>query len=508
MFNKAKMSFLFLLIFNNLVFASEIASKTNLAKVEIQYDWKSIEPIKIEDLKFPKSFIWGTATSGHQVDGNCNCQWITFENKKNWRGKQCIEKSGIACDHWNRYKEDTKLIKNLGVSAYRFSIEWSKIEPKEGKFNAEAIKHYHDMIDHLIANNITPMITLHHFTHPIWFEDKQAFEHEENIKYFVRYCTKMFEEFSGKVNMWCTINEPGVYAFQGYVRAAFPPAKKSLHLAGTVNKNLILSHIAAYKAMKAMPNGAQSQIGITHSITIFDAHNPNNKFEAWLAHYLNHTFYDAFLQFFVTGKFQYKAPKILGLFLAGNPFMMLIKPSTSAPFIKFELDSIVEFDYSEISNQQYNSSDVLDFFGIQPYSHVLVDVSNVNAETNPSMREGGITTDMPYCIYPEIMERAVNVASYIGVPIYVTENGIADAKDDKRELYIRRHLYALSKTIEKGYDVRGYFYWSLLDNFEWNLGYGKKFGLYEVDFATQERTLRAGGKYYKDVVEYQNSLNN
>ncbi|MDR3646331.1 MAG: glycoside hydrolase family 1 protein, partial [Candidatus Babeliales bacterium] len=477
---------------------------------EIRYDWKSIDskenPIKIDDLKFPKNFTWGVATSAHQVDGNCNCQWIPFENRKNWRGKQCIEQSGIACDHWNLYKDDTKLIKNLGVSSYRFSIEWSKIEPVEGEFDEDAIQHYHDMIDYLLANNIKPMITLHHFTHPIWFEDKQAFEHEENIEYFVRYCTKMFKEFSDKVHMWCTINEPGVYAFQGYIMAAFPPAKKSLQLAGIVNKHLILSHIAAYKAMKAMPNGDKSKIGITHSITIFDPENPNNAFETWLSNNINHTFYDAFLQFFVTGKFQFKAPKLLGLLLSGNPYMMLLKPTTSAPFIKLELESNVEFDYSEISDKPYDANDILDFFGVQPYSHVLVDITNLKAETEPTLREGGIKTDMPYSIYPEIMERAINVASYIGVPIIVTENGIADDKDDRRELYIRRHLYALSKVIEKGYDVRGYYYWSLMDNFEWAMGYGKKFGLYEVDFATQKRTLRTGGKYYKDFVEYQNSL--
>lgn len=480
---------------------TELEIKENLSHKEIRWDWDSIEPITVEDLDFPPGFMWGVATSGHQVDGNASCQWVTFENKKNWRGKQRIEKSGVACDHWNRYKEDITLIKDLGIGAYRFSIEWGKIEPTEGFFDQDAINHYHDFIDCLLENNIVPVITLHHFTHPQWFEDKRAFEKEENIHFFVRYCTKMFSEFSQKVHMWCTINEPGAYAFQGYIHSEFPPAKKSLKLAGIVSKNLILAHIYAYKAMKAMPHGNKSQIGITHSITMFDPYRPNNRIEKWFAHYLNHIFYDAILQFFVTGTFYFKAPKILGLLLGGNPCMMLIKPSLSLPPIKTEFFSIVSFDYSEIENKEYNSKDILDFFGVQPYSHVLVDCTNIKAATNPTVHEGDIITDMPYCIYPEIMERAINVALYIGVPLYITENGIADAHDDRRELFIRRYLFALSETIKKGYDVKGFFYWSLLDNFEWNLGYGKKFGLYEVDFETQERKLRKGSEYYREVIE-------
>jgi beta-glucosidase len=476
--------------------------RENLARKEIRWDWNIIEPIALEDLKFPAHFMWGIATSGHQVDGHCNCQWTTFENRTNWLGSHYLERSGAACDHWNLFKQDIDLLKELGVRAYRFSLEWSKIEPEKGHFNQDALNHYHEFIDYALAQQITPVITLHHFTHPQWFEDLQAFEKEENLPLFVRYCTAMVTEFGSKVPLWCTFNEPGVYAFQGYVRGAFPPAKTNLHLTGVVTKNLILGHIKAYKAMKALPQGRNCQIGITHSITIFDPYHPDNKFEQWLTSSINHIFYDALLQFFVTGKFSFKAPKIVGLFLAGSPYMMFIKPTSTFPFLKTEWHCQVTLDYEEIEGKPYQAHDILDFFGIQPYSNVLVDITNVNAAKNPTARPGSIKTDMPYCIYPEIIERAVNVASYIGVPLYITENGIADSQDDRRELYIRRYLYALSKTLEKGYDIRGYFYWSLLDNFEWNLGYGKKFGLYEVDFVTQQRKLREGGKYYKKVLEH------
>lgn len=477
---------------------------SNLATTEVRWDWNAIDPvnnpINLANLEFPGNFLWGVATSGHQVDGDCNCQWISFEGKKDWWGNSLIEQSGVACKHWNRYKEDIKLMQNIGVQSYRFSIEWSKIEPIEGVFDQAAIDHYHDLIDTLLENNIIPMITLHHFTHPQWFEEKGAFEQEENNRYFVRYCTKMFGEFAHKVPFWCTFNEPGVYAFQGYIHSAFPPAKKSVLLAGVVSKNMIIAHIDAYKAMKKMPHGASARIGITHSITMFDPYHTTgilSTVETWLCSALNHAFYDAMLQFFVTGKFHYRTPKILGLFLNGNPCMLLVKPVYALFPLKTEFYSEVFWDYAAREGKSYQASDILDFFGVQPYSHSLVDITNTKAKTHPTLRAGDIATDMPYCIYPEIIERAVNVASKIGVPLYITENGIADKDDSRRELFIRRHLYVLSKVIEQGYDVRGYFYWSLLDNFEWNMGYDQKFGLYSVDFITQKRTLTKGGAYYQ-----------
>jgi len=353
------------------------------------------------------------------------------------------------------------------------------------------------LIDHLISNDIIPVITLHHFTHPIWFEEKNSFEIEHNIKYFVRFAKKMFEEYSEKVSMWCTINEPGVYAFQGYLRGAFPPAKKDLQLCGIISKNLIIAHIDVYKALKSMKNGDKCQIGITHSITQYNAYhtgsrfNPVQKFEEFLSHYLNHLFYDAMMNFFITGKFEYKSPVVIQLLLTGT----LPKRIQTYAEVKYEYPG---------ESRKYNSKDILDFFGIQPYSNVLVDCTNTDPVKKPSLRKDDIATDMPYRICPESLYRAVHQASFIGVPIYVTENGIADAKDDRRELFIRRYLYALHKAINDGYDVRGYFYWSLLDNFEWDLGYGMKFGLYEVDFKTQKRKLRKGAEFYQKLVKFGN----
>lgn len=480
----------FLIYFLFIIFQQDIICKPPLsfAYQELNWDWNKIEPINYVDLQFPSNFIWGVSTSAHQIEGNCNCQWTEFEKNKN------LDLSSIACDNWNRYKEDIGLIKNLGVNAYRFSIEWSKIEPVEGKFNQEAIDHYHDLINNLKSNDIMPVITLHHFTHPIWFENKSAFENVDNIKYFVRFAKEMFKQYSDKVLMWCTINEPGVYAFQGYLRGVFPPGKRNIQQVGIVSKNLIQAHIDVYKALKSMKNGDKCQIGIAHSITQYDPfhignkYNPLQKFEEFLAYYLNHIFYREMLNFFITGLFEYKVPAIIQLFLTGT--------------LPNVLNAQIKYQYCP-DNKKYKSTDILDFFGIQPYSSVLIDCTNTKAEKIPSIRPGNIVTDMPYKICAESVYRAIHEASFIGVPIYITETGIADSKDDRRELFIKRYLYAVNKAIKENYDVRGFFYWSLYDNFEWNFGYSMKFGLYNVNFKTQERNLRKGGETYKNIIKNQ-----
>lgn len=436
----------------------------DLSKQEIRWDWKKID---YSDISFPKNFLFGFGTSEYQISGAKNCphsNWAYAENKKKKNGKDFLEfKSGKACDHWNSYKQDIALLKQFKVNSYRFSIEWSNIEPEKGVFNKAAIKHYHDLLDLLIENNITPFITLHHFTHPQWFEELGGFERESNITYFVRFCKTVFDQYKNKAKYWVTFNEPGVYVFQGYVRGVYPPGKTNTHLAGKVTRNILRAHANVYNVLRAIePNKQKAQIGIVHNITQFEPFNPKNKIEKTVTYYLNHTFYDAVLDFFKTDKYKFKIP----------------------------LFANVKYEYK-------NAKSTLDFFGLNYYSHVLISWKS----KKPQYRDGEIATDMPYGIYAEGMYRAINQASKIGVPIYITENGIADAKDDRREMFLKQYLYAVSKAIKDGYDVRGYFYWSLLDNFEWDMGYDLKFGLFEVNYKTQERKLRKSGLYYKDVLE-------
>lgn len=411
------------------------------------------------------------ATAAYQVEGNCdNNNWSAWENARDENGKPRIKngrRAELACDHWNRYREDILLMQELGVKAYRFSVEWSKIEPREGEFDEAALQHYREVCDALLAAGLTPMVTLHHFTHPIWFEQKGAFEKAENIPLWIRFCEKVFQTLQDKVDLWCTINETEVFASQGYFQGVFPPGKKDPQLTGEVLKNLLEAHVQVYQAIKRLPGGGKARLGLVKDIFQFD---PNSRWNFWdwlVSRKLNDLFTDSILEYFRTGHFEFSIPGMVNL-------------------------------------EHFNAEAprTLDFIGLNYYSHF-----RVKFQFNPQefftfkFLPDEIMTDMPYPIYAEGFYRALKTLAQLQKPIYITENGIADAKDDRRELFIRRYLYALSQAIKEGCDVRGYFYWSLLDNFEWAEGYDMKFGLYEVDFTTQKRELREGAKYFVNVVK-------
>jgi beta-glucosidase len=435
---------------------------------QMKWDWNKIDT---ENIYFPKDFLWGVSTAAHQVEGNnTNNQWYVWENSVDENGKPRVEggqKSGIACDHWNRYPEDIRLMKELGVKAYRFSVEWSRIEPQKGVFDSAAIRHYQDVCDSLIENDIQPMVTLHHFTNPIWFEEMGAFEERENIKYFVEFVEKIFPALQDRVGMWCTINEPAVYTVDGYFTSLSPPGKSDPALAAMVLRNLLEAHVQAYHKIKSLPGGENARIGIVKNMTQFDPYDKWNPADWFVASTVYKIFNESILGFLKTGEYKFKLP--------------------------FEVNMM---------DHNPEAVNTLDFIGLNYYSHYYYRFTFDQEKIfEPHYKTGDIMTDMDYAFYPEGIYRAVQTLSQFNVPIYVTENGIADAKDDRRALFISRYLYAISKAIKDGYDVKGYFYWSLLDNFEWSFGYDKQFGLYSVDPETQERTLKEGAKQYQKIVK-------
>ena len=425
------------------------------------WDWEKID---LDQIRFPETFLWGSASSEYQISGAkklTNCQWAEWEK----RGHPAIkggETSGNAIEGWDRYEEDADLLTDLGLNSYRFSIDWSAIEPEEGVFNREAVVHYKDVVKALKERGIKPMITLHHFTHPIWFENKGAFEKRENIDDFVRFAEFVFSEFSDEVDLWCTINEPTVIALMGYILGEFPPGKTGIFLAAEVLNNMLFAHVAVYKQLKSMKNGESAQIGLVHSYLKFEPYRGWNPIEALPCYFFTKNLHDTVMEFFKTGEFS----------------SMLFQR-------EFVQDAPSSFD----------------FFGLNYYSRPVVGMKfSLKELLGPTCFPGEVMTDMPYPSYAEGFYQALVDCGELGKPVYVTENGIADAKDDRRELFIRKYLYALSKAIEDGVDVRGYFYWSLIDNFEWAEGWTKKFGLYECDLTTQKRTLRDGSKAYQEIV--------
>ncbi len=428
------------------------------------------ENFKVLTEVFPEDFMWGTATAAHQVEGgNINNNWHTWEHALNSENKPTIknqDKSGKAADHWNRYPEDIQLMKDLGLNAYRFSIEWSKIEPQNNMIDRNAVQHYHDLVDSLLAAGITPMMTLHHFTQPKWFDDLGGFEKEENAKHFVEFSKIVFEEFVDKVNYYCTINEPNVFVTGGYVRGDFPPGKKDPELAGTVLFNLLKAHTLVYRTLKKLPGGKKAKIGIVKDIFVFE---PLNRFHPgdWLvARTVDKAFNESTLEFLKTGYYNFDFPPV------------------------------------QISKKYPMAKGSYDFAGLNYYSHIVFNFSfDQDKALEPHMPKDEIKTDMEYTMYPEGLYTAIKRISSLGAPIIITENGVADRDDDMRSEYIRKHLAAVSKAMKEGYDIDGYFYWSLMDNFEWAEGYDMKFGLYALDTLSQKRTLRKGALTLKNIIQ-------
>jgi len=440
----------------------------NFSYPETEWNWDNIDT---QDIHFPESFAWGTATAAHQVEGNnTNNNWYQWENGVNENNQPRIhngETSSLASDHWNRYPDDIRLMNDLGVNHYRFSIEWSKIEPERGNFNIAAIKHYRDLCDSLLKSNIIPVVTLHHFTHPIWFENFGAFENKENIEYFIKYSEYVFNNLQDLVPIWCTINEPTVFVSQGYFNGIFPPGKKDPVLAATVLENLLNAHTKVYRHLKGLPGGSEAQIGLVKNIFQFDPLRRWHILDWVFSNVLNDVFTNSSLDFLKKGSSTFSMPG-------------MVKKEMNNP----------------------DAVGALDFIGLNYYSRMHV-------KGRPSLsepflfekREGDIQTDMDYALYPEGFYKALHTISTLGKPIYVTENGVADQGDSIRALFIKRYLYSLNRALKEGLDIRGYFYWTLMDNFEWAEGYKMKFGLYKVDFNTQERTLRKSSKLFIDMVK-------
>jgi len=439
---------------------------------EPHWDWDAIDT---EEVRFPEDFLWGVATAAHQVEGGCdNNNWSAWEQARNARGEPRIARgqvAGAACEHWKRYEQDIQLMKRLGVRSYRFSLEWSKIEPRQGFFDPAAIQHYHDVFDALQREGLEPMVTLLHFTWPSWFEELGAFEREENIAIFQRFCERVFGEYGHRARLWCTINEVEVVSLIGYLLGMFPPGKRDLRATAQVMRNLVLAHGRVYHALKAMPGGQRARIGLVKNIFQFDPSRRWNLPDWIAARLVERAHNGCILDYLETGVFRFRVPGIVWLI-------------THDPEVK----------------------GAGDFIGLNYYSHF-----NARVRLHPWQpvcnwpRPEDQMSDMHYPLYPEGFHRALHCIAQQRMPIYVTENGVADGDDRLRARFIRRYIYAMHRAMQQGVDVRGYYYWSLMDNFEWAEGYDMRFGLYEVDFDTQERRLRAGAQPFLDVVRRNSS---
>ena len=421
-------------------------------------------------LNFPKEFLWGTTTSSHQVEGdNTNNNWWQWEHTP---GKiRDSYKSGQACGWWESMGKDISLMKEMNNTTHRMSLEWSRIEPEEGKFDEAAIDRYKEMICSLRDNGIEPMITLHHYTNPLWFENKGAWTQKDSVKYFKRYVSFVMKNIGQYARLWCTINEPEGYAAAGYVVGFFPPGKFSLYSCFSSLFNLLDAHVEAYNVIKEHCPDALA--GIVKNYTIFDPWSELSFWDRLIANNLD----------------RYFNRIVLDSLASGNP-------SVSLP------------GWRKLAQRLQGK---VDFLGLSHYTKWLVRaiLGSPNAMVNNifNCKPGAPVSDFtkdghPYSeIYPEGIYRSLKMLKGINRPIYITGAGLPDADDSRRPSFLLTYLKQVHKAMQEGIDVRGFYHFSLIDNFEWADGWALKFGLIAFDHVSGEREMRPSGRLYGEIAK-------
>ena len=441
----------------------------------------------MQSYKFSDGFKWGSATSAHQVEGGNHNDWTEWEQSesriKNLESRGLDPKdfiSGKACDSYNRYEEDLDIAKSLSQNIHRFSIEWSRIEPEEGKFDFEAMKHYIGLVKAIRERGMEPMVTLWHFTNPTWFSKLGGFLNDKSSEYFTRYVKYVVDNLKNDVSLWITFNEgTTVYTGMAYLRGLWPPGYKSLISALRVRRNIIKSHTLSYREIKNTYSSAKSvppNFGTT---------TPPTSHKLILQHNMsqnNATLCNTTVSHNVA---------------VGS--VENIKYIVGAKILKW-------LGMENIINNQLNfyfwskTIPYQDFLGVN-YYRVYRFLGSFSVLSKQDM-----ATEMNWESYPEGIYHVLKLVKKFKKPIYITENGIADKTDEKRIKFIKDHLYWIWKATQDGVDLRGYIYWSLLDNFEWAYGYVPRFGLAEMDYQTLERKIRPSAYEYAKICK-ENTLN-
>ena len=411
---------------------------------------------------FPREFLWGTATSSHQVEGgNANNNWSTWENTP---GKIVNgEKAGLACDWWGgRWQEDFDHAAEGGQTSHRLSLEWSRIQPSRDRWDESSLAYYKEMITGLNIRGIKPMVTLHHFTDPLWLSEMNGWLNDETPTLFSAYVRKAVAALKDGCSLWCTINEPNLYALLGYVAGNFPPGRRGdLRSLFQVYENLQKAHALAYQAIHGLQPGAQVGLAINRSLLV--AGRRWNLVDRWLTHMANWISGDAFMRPFQTGVFK------------------LFGRKRRIPGLRGSLD------YFGLNYYYRQVMEVAPFEKNGLYSRISFEEEG---EPSPSGKFGNT---------PRGMYAALTWAKRFGLPILITENGIEDREDSLRRRYLVQNLHQVWRAVNMNLPVRGYFHWSLVDNFEWTDGWQNRFGLWELDPATQQRTPRRSAELYAKI---------
>lgn len=410
-----------------------------------------------QTLAFPEHFLWGTALSAHQAEGgNDRNDWWRFEAEPGRIARG--DRSGFGNDHFHRFREDFGLFRGLGSNAVRLSLEWSRIVPEEGRVDHRAVDHYKAVLDAARAVGLEPFVTAHHFTSPQWFAREGGFAVARNLDAWRRFVETIARALGDRVRFWNTINEPAVYAESGWVLGEFPPGVKGdVETASKVLEHLVLAHGHAYNGFHEFSQG-DALVGLVKNLPVFAPADPEREADHATAGILDEWFNESVLRAVETGVWR-------------------------------------SMDGTERRHEWLAGT--TDFWGVNYYMTLFADGADP-LDAKPA-RPGERTTQMGWGVHPEGLTASLRRAAAYGRPVYVTENGCATDDEAFRIEYVARHLAAVHAAIAAGADVRGYFHWTGVDNFEWARGWEPHFGLAAFDPQTFERTVKRGGEFYAAV---------
>ena len=421
-------------------------------------------------LGMPEGFLWGVATAAHQNEGNnTGNQWAAWEQQPGriYAG----QRSGRATNWWDleTAAADFDRAADLGMNSLRLSVEWSRIEPEPGTFDRAALARYREMIGLLRDRGLKPMVTLHHFTDPLWLTALGGWENPKVEDVFVRYVTRTVEALGDMVTFWCTINEPTVYAIEGFLEGYFPPGVKSLRRTLGVLRRMLLAHGRAYRTIHRLQNNVR--VGLAHHQRVFLPANPESLVDRRAAALLDQVANRSVLEAVTRGR-----------------LTPLVGYGQQVPYL---------IDACDYIGLNYYTPARVTFAPTRPSWLFTRQFLDPNAESSDNTPLGE-----PYGeINPHGLYVALKQGAAYGKPIYITENGLPDADDDQRPRFIATHLAEAWRALQEGVDLRGYYHWTLVDNFEWEAGWSLRFGLYELDVESGRRSPRTSAAVYGRIAQ-------
>jgi beta-glucosidase len=455
------------------------------------YSHRGHNPVTATDssYRFPDDFLWGAATSAYQIEGSPTADgagrsiWHRFSHTP--ENTYLNQTGDVACDHYRRYKDDVAIMADLGLNAYRFSIAWGRIYPAgTGRVNQKGVDFYSRLVDELLRKGIKPNATLYHWDLPEALDDRGGWLNRDIAGWFGDFATTMFDALADRVDMWSTLNEPWVVSDGGYLFGGMAPGHSNLFEAPIAAHNLLRAHGTAVERFRSTKAAKKGKIGIVVNLEPkYPASQSPEDLEATRRSdaYMNRQFLD---------------PVFLGRYPA-------------------ELGEIFGEAWPEWPDEDMRViKQPIDFLGVNYYTRKVerYDSERLPLHAKPVPQADAMITEMNWEVYPEALTRILLWVKerYGSLPVYITENGAAfydpphpiDGKmeDPLRVEYYRQHLRAAHDAMKKGVNLRGYFAWSLLDNYEWTGGYSRRFGLVHVDYANQQRTIKSSGRYYSDVI--------